>query len=408
MDKTILPSGWKIVKLCEIADKCTAKNRDFTHSLILTNSAQYGIIPQTEHFDKNIAADENIDGYFIVNNGEFVYNPRISTTAPCGPIRRNHLGKTGIMSPLYTVFKLKNDMINDTYIEYYLLSSAWYRYMESIANYGARHDRMNITDDHFFAMPVIFPPLSEQQAIAEILTTTDKLIAVKERFIAAKQKQKQWLMQNLLTGKIRLPGFSGEWRKIYLRDILTEKSEQKGEQVLEICSVAVREGVINQEKHLGRSYAAQDTSNYGVVSFGDIVYTKSPTGDFPLGIVKQSQIKYDVAVSPLYGIYTPTSYIIGLFLHLFFNSYINTNNYLKKIVQKGAKNTINVNNQCFLMNTVSLPIDTNEQQAIANVLTTADREIDLLKKELEQQKQIKKYLMQKLLTGKIRVKGADA
>jgi len=197
---------WEKTRLGEIADKCTAKNRDFKYSLVLTNSAQSGIIPQTEHFDKNIAIDENIDSYFIVNNGDFVYNPRISVTAPCGPIRKNHLNETGVMSPLYTVFKLKNDMINDSYIEYYFLSSAWYHYMESIANYGARHDRMSITDDNFFAMPIPLPPLPEQQAIASVLSTADNEIELLKKDLERHKLVKKYLMQQLLTGKIRVKG----------------------------------------------------------------------------------------------------------------------------------------------------------------------------------------------------------
>jgi type I restriction enzyme S subunit len=180
---TTLLSGWKTLKLCEVADKCTAKNRDFTYSLVLTNSAQHGVIPQSEHFDKDIALEENIGGYFVINDGEFVYNPRISTTAPCGPIRRNHLGETGVMSPLYTVFKLKEGLINDTYAEHYFLSSSWYKYAKNIANYGARHDRMAISDDDFFSMPIPVPPHPQQRRLAEILTTQDRLIATKQRLI---------------------------------------------------------------------------------------------------------------------------------------------------------------------------------------------------------------------------------
>jgi len=204
MTNQTLSNEWKKIKLREIADKRTAKNRDFIYSLVLTNSAKHGIIPQTEHFDKDIAVGESIDGYFIVNEGEFVYNPRISNTAPCGPIRRNHLGETGVMSPIYTVFKLKNDRINDIYMEYYLLSSAWHHYMKSIANYGARHDRMNITDASFFALPIPFPPLPEQNAIAEILTTADREIELLTSELALHKLVKKYLMLKLLTGKIRV------------------------------------------------------------------------------------------------------------------------------------------------------------------------------------------------------------
>ena len=404
MVKSELPSGWKSVKLREIVipiyDKVGGRNLE-----TLSITAGTGFVNQAEKFGRELSGDQYVN-YTVIQKGDFSFNKGNSIKYPYGCIYLLKDRDIAAVPNVFFSFRIEDQC--SEFFEQLFLNGYLNHQLHRVINTGVRNNGLfNLYETDFYNCFVTFPPLSEQQAIAEILTTADKLIVAKERLIVAKQKQKQWLMQNLLTGKIRLPGFNGEWKRTYLKDLLTEKSEQKGEQVLEICSVAVREGVINQEKHLGRSYAAQDTSNYGVVSFGDIVYTKSPTGDFPLGIVKQSQIKYDVAVSPLYGIYTPITYNIGLLLHIFFSSYINTNNYLKKIVQKGAKNTINVNNQCFLMNTVSLPIDTNEQQAIANVLTTVDREIELLKKELEQQKQIKKYLMQKLLTGKIRVKGAE-
>jgi len=409
MDKSILPIGWKSVKLSEIADKCTAKNRDFTHSLVLTNSAQYGIIPQTEHFDKNIAVDENIDGYFIVNNGEFVYNPRISTTAPCGPIRRNHLGETGIMSPLYTVFKLKNDKINDTYIEYYFLSSAWYDYMKSIANYGARHDRMSITDDNFFAMPVIFPPLSEQQTIAEILTTADKLIAVKERYIAAKQKQKHWLMQNLLTGKIRLQGFSGERKKLKLGEVADRCAAKNRDFTYSlVLTNSAQYGIIPQTEHFDKNIAIdENTDGYFIVNDGEFVYNPRISVTAPCGPIRRNHLGKTGIMSPLYTVFKLKNDIINdIYIEYYFLSSA-WYRYMKSIANYGARHDrMSITDDNFFAMPIIFP-SLPEQQAIANVLTTADREIELLKKELEQQKQIKKYLMQKLLTGKIRVKGAD-
>jgi type I restriction enzyme S subunit len=206
MSKQKLPKGWNLVTLASISDKCIARNRDFAYSLVLTNSAQNGIVAQTEHFDKTIAMQENIDDYYIVNDGDFVYNPRISTTAPCGPIRRNHLGKTGVMSPLYTVFRIRDDAVNDIFIEHFFLSSAWYRYMKSIANYGARHDRMAITDESFFAMPIPLPPLAEQQAIAAVLTAADNELELLTRELEQQRLVKKHLMQQLLTGRTRTKG----------------------------------------------------------------------------------------------------------------------------------------------------------------------------------------------------------
>lgn len=209
-------------------------------------------------------------------------------------------------------------------------------------------------------------------------------------------------MQQLLTGKKRLPGFSGEWRIVKLKEVLRERDEKNVDQNLEICSVAVQKGVVNQIEHLGRSFAASDTSNYNMVLFGDIVYTKSPTGEFPFGIIKQSQLD-KVAVSPLYGVFKPATYALGYILHCYFEIPINTNNYLNPIIQKGAKNTINISNTTFLSNKLLLPMDEKEQTAIAEILSTADNEIELLKKDIEQEKLKKKSLMQLLLTGIVRV-----
>ena len=147
---------------------------------------------------------------------------------------------------------------------------------------------------------------------------------------------------------------SNDCEKVLLSDILTERNEVNTAQH-EVCSVSVSQGVVNQVEYLGRSFAAKDISHYNVVHYGDIIYTKSPTGDFPYGIVKRSHQQNHVAVSPLYGVYIPTSNDIGCFLHYYFCNAVSAKNYLHKLIQKGAKNTINITNQRFLENTINLP-----------------------------------------------------
>ena len=398
----ILPVDWEFNPLSQLAQKSKTKNREERYTKILTNSANEGIISQTDYFDKQIANNDNIEGYYIVKKGDFVYNPRISVAAPCGPINCYHGEETGVMSPLYTVFSIDVKKIERDYVEQFFSSTFWHRYMKSVANYGVRSDRMNLSDEDFFLLPIPMPMRTEQEKIAEILAGQDRVIALKEELLAEKQKQKKYLMQQLLTGKKRLPGFSGEWRIVKLKEVLRERDEKNVDQNLEICSVAVQKGVVNQIEHLGRSFAASDTSNYNVVLFGDIVYTKSPTGEFPFGIIKQSQLD-KVAVSPLYGVFKPITYALGYILHCYFEIPINTNNYLNPIIQKGAKNTINISNTTFLSNKLLLPMDEKEQTAIAEILSTADKEIELLKKDIEQEKLKKKSLMQLLLTGIVRV-----
>ena len=101
-----LPKGWKEIKLSDIASHRTIKNKDSKYTETYTNSAMQGIVRQTEYFDKEISNKENIADYYLVEENDYVYNPRISAAAPCGPISKSHFKETGIMSPLYTVFRI--------------------------------------------------------------------------------------------------------------------------------------------------------------------------------------------------------------------------------------------------------------------------------------------------------------
>ena len=276
-----------------------------------------------------------------------------------------------------------------------------YQDIRKLSNTG---NQDNLNADIIKTYQVPWAPDEEQERISTILTTQDKVIELKEKRLAEKQRQKKYLMQQLLTGKKRLPGFSGEWKNIKLCEVLSERKEKNVEQNLRICSVAVQKGVVDQVEHLGRSYAANDTSNYSVAHYGDIIYTKSPTGDFLYGIVKQNLLQETVAVSPLYGVFTPLTFGLGYFLHTYFQSAICARNYLLPIVQKGAKNTINITNDTFISSKLYLPLDVEEQKAIADTFIAADREIELLQQDIEQEKQKKKALMQLLLTGIVRVK----
>ena len=290
-----------------------------------------------------------------------------------------------------------------------LCETKWFYYayqhkslFDAITRQGA--GRYKLTKEALIKLPLQCPPIEEQRKIISILNTQDKVIELKEKHLAEKHRQKKYLMQQLLTGKKRLPGFSGEWKNIKLCEVLSERKEKNVEQNLRICSVAVQKGVVDQVEHLGRSYAANDTSNYSVAHYGDIIYTKSPTGDFLYGIVKQNLLQETVAVSPLYGVFTPLTFGLGYFLHTYFQSAICARNYLLPIVQKGAKNTINITNDTFISSKLYLPLDVEEQKAIADTFIAADREIDLLRQDIEQEKQKKKALMQLLLAGIVRVK----
>ena len=396
----IVPNEWGEERLKHYFKRLTRKNSEKNQN-VLTISAQYGLISQEDFFNKSVASEDK-SNYFLLKKGDFAYNKSYSNGYPYGAIKRLDYYEKGIVSPLYICLESLQENTSDYFAQYFeagLLNKE----IHAVAQEGARnHGLLNIAVEDFFNTRVVVPKVPEQEKIAEILAGQDRVIALKEKLLAEKQKQKKYLMQQLLTGKKRLPGFSGEWRIVKLKEVLRERDEKNVDQNLEICSVAVQKGVVNQIEHLGRSFAASDTSNYNMVLFGDIVYTKSPTGEFPFGIIKQSQLD-KVAVSPLYGVFKPATYALGYILHYYFEIPINTNNYLNPIIQKGAKNTINISNTTFLSNKLLLPMDEKERTAIAEILCTADKEIELLKKDIEQEKLKKKSLMQLLLTGIVRV-----
>jgi type I restriction enzyme S subunit len=132
---------------------------------------------------------ENIDGYYIVEDNDFVYNPRISTSAPVGPVNRNKLGRTGVMSPLYTVFRTHD--IDEEYLEWYFKSSCWHKFMFFNGDTGARADRFAIKDSVFFEMPIPTPHIDEQCKIGRYMTGLDNLITLHQRKLAKLQALKK-------------------------------------------------------------------------------------------------------------------------------------------------------------------------------------------------------------------------
>ena len=134
------------------------------------------MIPQKDFFDKDIAVDGNTSNYYVIENGDFVYNPRKSNTAPYGPFNRYTLKEKGIISPLYTCLVLQSD-INPTYLAWYFKSDAWYRYIYDNGSQGVRHDRVSMTDDLLMGIPVSVPNANKQYCIATMLDTIEKRLS---------------------------------------------------------------------------------------------------------------------------------------------------------------------------------------------------------------------------------------
>ena len=181
---------WVVTKLSEISKKVTKKNTDLAVRITLTNSAEFGIINQLDFFDHDISNGDNIRGYYVVENDDFVYNPRISTAAPVGPINRNQLGYAGVMSPLYYVFKV--DGIDKDYLSCFFKTNRWHKFMFDNGNTGARFDRLSISDEIFGQMPIRHPKdSSEQKLIAEFFNQLDSKISAQHEQLERLKEMKQ-------------------------------------------------------------------------------------------------------------------------------------------------------------------------------------------------------------------------
>jgi len=159
----------------------------------------------------------SLGGYYIVRSEDFVYNPRISTSAPVGPINRNKLGRIGVMSPLYTVFRPHD--IDTTYLEYFFKSKYWHSFMNFNGDSGARSDRFSIKDSVFFEMPIPIPHIDEQKKIGAFLDKLDSLITLHQRKYDKLTKVKKAMLEKMFPEngspypEIRFKGFTDAWEQ---------------------------------------------------------------------------------------------------------------------------------------------------------------------------------------------------
>lgn len=378
----ILPVDWEFNPLSQLAQKSKTKNREERYTKILTNSANEGIISQTDYFDKQIANNDNIEGYYIVKKGDFVYNPRISGAAPCGPINCYHGEETGVMSPLYTVFSIDVKKIERDYVEQFFSSTFWHRYMKSVANYGVRSDRMNLSDEDFFLLPIPMPMRTEQEKIAEILAGQDRVIALKEKLLAEKQKQKKYLMQQLFMHDIK------EWIRLSeIANVIMGQSPDSKYYNDKMIGLPLLQGNADLKDGypLPRIYTTSVTKK---CEKNDILLSVRA----PVGCVFRSNIVACIGR----GISAIRSREHQEYLYHFLIFYEEK---WKSVAQGSTFEAISGND----IRNLLIPIVADKEK-VCKVLSTADKEIELLRKDIEQEKLKKKSLMQLLLTGIVRIK----
>jgi type I restriction enzyme S subunit len=286
--------------------------------------------------------------------------------------------------------------VNSAFLHFWMESSSGQRQI-FISQEGGGREGLNFQAIRKFRFFLVTQ--DEQEKVAAFLTVVDERFGLLKRKKELLEEYKKGVMQRLFSREIRFKDEEGneypEWEEKRLGEVLFEHKE-KSNGTEQVHSVSVHKGVINQIEHLGRSFAALNTDNYNRVYPNDIIYTKSPTGNFPFGIIKRNQKDEEVIVSPLYGVFTAESPGLASWLDEFFSSEVNTHNYLSSIIQKGAKNTINITNRTFLTNSTLVPVDPNEQDRIGLLFGVLNDNIQLVTSEIEALSNFKRGLLQKM------------
>ena len=239
-----------------------------------------------------------MDGYYIVKNEDFVYNPRISTSAPVGPINRNKLGRTGVMSPLYTVFRPHD--VDTTYLEHFFKCAYWHSFMNFNGDSGARSDRFSIKDDVFFQMPIPLPYIDEQRKIGELLTRLDHLITLHQR-----QPFLHSTPEISLTVQLIHPFYTSSWEQRKVGDLLIERNQQAPmSDEYPLMAFIANEGVAPKGERYDRSALVTDTVNklYKKTEKGDFIYSSNNLETGSIGLNKYGK----ACISPVYSIFEPT------------------------------------------------------------------------------------------------------
>lgn len=375
---------WTVKLLDDIFRKVTDKNTDNALVETFTNSAQDGIVSQRDFFNHDISNSENIHGYYVVRPDDFVYNPRMSVTAPVGPINRNRLGRAGVMSPLYTVFKAKNSNYNLGFVEYFFKTDKWHSFMWKNGDNGARGDRFSIRDEILKLMPITLPPSNKEQSdISTFFDNLDEYISSqalelqKLKNIKKACLEKMFPKEGELVPEIRFDGFEGNWEKKPAKKLFSLYSD-KGYPSLPVLSASQEEGMIlRNDVGFNMSYNKENIISYKRVRPGQfVIHLRSFQGGF--------------AHSDLEGITSPAYTIFGLrdvdnHDDHFWGIYFTSKSFIKRLekVTYGIRDGRSISVDGFMNLDMTYPSTKEEQSNIAKFFSRLDVHIKAMSDKLD-------------------------
>lgn len=381
-----VPQGWEVIEFCNIVN---LRNKKY-----IPNQNDNIKCIELECIEKE---NGNLLYYINSNTQKSTKNYFYKNDVLYGKLRpylKKYFYATfdGVCSTEIWVFNATNKI--DSYYLFLIIQSNKFNQYTNIST-GTRMPRAdwNIVSN----MPILLPPLEEQKKIADILYLWDKAIEQTKELIAYKEKQKKGLMQALLTGKKRLQGFTDEWKTYKLKELLKECNiRNKNNIENNILSVSNKYGFIKQTDFFDKIVASKDTCNYKIIYINQFAYNPSRINVGSIALLKN----YESGIlSPMYIVFECINELYNIYFNYWIQSYLFMG-IIKSYLSGSVRDSLNFKDMARISITIP-PLD--EQKAIADILSTADEEINLLNKQLELYTEQKKGLMQNLLTGKVRV-----
>lgn len=395
----IVPEEWNDTSFSTLFTSTSDYTDDLEKYPLYSLTIEDGITPKTERYERSHLVKKE-DSYKIVRPNDYAYNPM---NIRFGAVARHKGDMPVAVSGYYDIFTTVHES-DLPFMDSFLTCGPMITYYNRVST-GSLVEKQRVHFSQFLEFVLPLPSINERAKIAAILTTQDKVIELKEKRLAQKQRQKKYLMQQLLTGKKRLPRFSGEWKANRLRNITTRHTKRNTIGNTNVLTISAQYGLINQAEFFNKAVASDDKSNYFLLEKGDFAYNKSYSNGYPFGAIKRLT-RYEVGiVSPLYICFRiKEGSVSGEYLEQYFEAGL-MNHEIQAFAQEGARNhgLLNIAVDDFFNSKILLP-SPEEQTAIAEVLSASDREIGLLWQDIEHEKQKKKALMQLLLTGIVRVK----
>ena len=386
----IVPEEWNETSFSTLFTSTSEYTDDLDKYPLYSLTIEDGVTPKTERYERSHLVKKE-DSYKIVRPNDYAYNPM---NLRFGSVARHKGNLPVAVSGYYDIFTTvhKSDL---PFMDSFLTCGPMITYYNRIST-GSLVEKQRVHFSQFLEFVLPLPSINERAKIAAILTTQDRVIELKEKRLAEKQRQKKYLMQQLLTGKKRLPGFYGAWSFPKAKELFQSVSDKDHNGDLAVLSSTQDRGIVpRDEVDIDIKYDACSLVNYKKVSKGNFVISLR---SFQGGIEYST---YTGLVSPAYTVLSSRKEISDGYYKQFFKStdYINRLN----VAVYGIRDGKQISYEDFGRLRIPYP-PIKEQDAIAEVLSTADHEIDLLQQDIEQEKQKKKALMQLLLTGIVRVK----